>query len=63
VPRGPKYGRAVRLAEAGVPFLFYTGKLGTDELLAAWPGHKVVTKPADAKALVLLSAGGSPNLA
>jgi DNA-binding response OmpR family regulator len=43
---------AERLAEAGVPFLFYTGKLGTDELLAAWPGHKVVTKPADAKALV-----------
>jgi DNA-binding response OmpR family regulator len=41
-----------RLSEGGVPFLFYTGKLGTDELLAAWPGHKVVTKPADAKTLV-----------
>jgi DNA-binding response OmpR family regulator len=41
-----------RLAERGVPFMFYTGKLGTDELLAAWPGYKVVTKPADAKMLV-----------
>ena len=41
-----------RLSEGGVPFLFYTGKLGTDELLAAWPEHKVVTKPADAKTLV-----------
>jgi hypothetical protein len=41
-----------RLSESGVPFLFYTGKLGTDELLAAWPRHKVVTKPADAKMLV-----------
>jgi len=41
-----------RLAERGVPFLFYTGKLDIDELLAAWPGYKVVTKPADAKTLI-----------
>jgi DNA-binding response OmpR family regulator len=41
-----------RLAERGVPLLFYTGKLDTDELLAAWPRYKVVTKPTDAKTLV-----------
>ena len=35
-----------------MPFLFYSGRLGTDELLAAWPEHKVVTKPADAGTLV-----------
>jgi DNA-binding response OmpR family regulator len=43
---------AARLYEFGVPFLFYTGQLGTDELLAKWPGTTVVQKPADAKTLV-----------
>jgi DNA-binding response OmpR family regulator len=48
---------AVRLSEFGVPFLFYTGQLGTDELLAKWPGKTVVQKPADGKILVAAVAG------
>jgi DNA-binding response OmpR family regulator len=43
---------AAQLAECGVPFVFYTGQLETDALLAAWPGSKVVRKPADAKMVV-----------
>jgi DNA-binding response OmpR family regulator len=43
---------ASHLAECGVPFVFYTGHLGTDELLAKWPGSMVIQKPADAKTLV-----------
>jgi len=43
---------AAQLAEHGVPFIFYTGQLGTDELLAEWPGRKVVQKPASASTLV-----------
>ena len=38
---------AAHLVEYGVPFVFYTGHLGTDELLEH--GH---SKPADAKTLV-----------
>ena len=48
---------AAQLTECGVPFVFYTGQLRTDELLAKWPGSTVFTKPASAKTLVIAVAG------
>ena len=47
---------AAHLAECCVPFVFYTGHLGTDELLAKWPGSTIIQKPADAKTLVAAAA-------
>jgi DNA-binding NtrC family response regulator len=47
---------AAHLVEYGVPFVFYTGHLGTDELLAKWPGSTIIQKPADAKTLVAAAA-------
>jgi DNA-binding response OmpR family regulator len=43
---------ARRLAASGTPFLFYTGQIETDPILAEWPGHPIVSKPASAKKLV-----------
>jgi DNA-binding response OmpR family regulator len=48
---------AKKLAELGIPFIFYTGQLHTDEILAEWPGHEVVYKPAQPQTLVAAVAG------
>jgi DNA-binding response OmpR family regulator len=37
---------ARRLAERGVPFLFYTGQTRTDPIFAEWPDSTIITKPA-----------------
>lgn len=43
---------ATRLAEHGVPFVLYTGQLVTDEILAEWPGCKIIQKPTCPERLV-----------
>jgi DNA-binding response OmpR family regulator len=43
---------AAQLIEYGVPFIYYTGQLETDEILTQWPSRKVVQKPASAATLV-----------
>ncbi|HEX5421390.1 MAG TPA: response regulator [Gammaproteobacteria bacterium] len=34
------------LTEHGTPFVFYTGQVDTDPILAEWPDCRVVSKPA-----------------
>ena len=48
-PVGPVAGQ---LARRGIPFLFYTGQIGNDPALEAWPRCRVITKPAPAKVIV-----------
>jgi DNA-binding response OmpR family regulator len=43
---------ARRLAERGIPFLFYTGQAETDPLRAEWPECPIVSKPALLRSLV-----------
>jgi DNA-binding NtrC family response regulator len=39
---------AAELTRRGVPFLFYTGQVETDQLRAEWPGRAIISKPAPA---------------
>jgi DNA-binding NtrC family response regulator len=48
---------APKLTELGVPFVFYTGQLRTDEVFAEWPLHDVLQKSAPAATLVAAIAG------
>jgi DNA-binding NtrC family response regulator len=48
-PVGPVAGQ---LAKRGIPFLFYTGQIGNDPVLEAWPRSRVITKPAPARTIV-----------
>jgi DNA-binding NarL/FixJ family response regulator len=43
---------ARRLAEKGVPFLFYTGQLDDDPTLAEWSDHRLVHKPARSETII-----------
>jgi DNA-binding NtrC family response regulator len=43
---------AKKLAELAIPFIFYTGQLQTDEILAERPDCEVVYKPAQPQTLV-----------
>jgi DNA-binding NtrC family response regulator len=43
---------ASRLAERGIPFVFYTGQSACDPILADWPDRKIVTKPARSASIV-----------
>jgi len=43
---------AHRLAECGIPFMFYTGQSRSDPVLAEWPEHRIVTKPAASASIV-----------
>jgi DNA-binding response OmpR family regulator len=43
---------ARRLASRGTPFIFYTGQVESDPQLAEWTGHRVLSKPARAGAIV-----------
>jgi DNA-binding NtrC family response regulator len=40
------------LAKRGTPFLFYTGQVESDPILAEWAGHVVLSKPARSAAIV-----------
>ena len=43
---------ARQLASRGTPFIFYTGQVESDPDLAEWTGHRVLSKPARASAIV-----------
>ena len=43
---------ARKLAERGVPFLFYTGQLDADPVLAEWSDHRLIHKPARSETIV-----------
>lgn len=40
------------LAQAGVPFMFYTGQVNSDPRLAEWRGHRILAKPAQPSIIV-----------
>jgi DNA-binding NtrC family response regulator len=52
VGREPVGPVATQLARRGIPFLFYTGQIGNDPVLEAWPRAKVITKPAPARTII-----------
>ena len=43
---------ARQLASRGTPFIFYTGQVANDPELAEWTGHRILSKPARASAIV-----------
>lgn len=43
---------ARRLAERGVPFLFYTGQLAHDPILVEWSDHRLIHKPARSQTII-----------
>jgi DNA-binding response OmpR family regulator len=43
---------ARKLAARGTPFIFYTGQLGNDPLVAEWPNCKTISKPAQPQVIV-----------
>jgi DNA-binding response OmpR family regulator len=43
---------AHRLTDQGTPFMFYTGQMMTDPMFAAWPGCKILAKPAPSRIIV-----------
>ena len=40
------------LTERGIPFLFYSGQIDTDPILAEWPHSMLVSKPASPRVVV-----------
>lgn len=52
IGRQPITQVARALAERKIPFLFYTGQLETDPILAEWPDRKVISKPASRQVIV-----------
>jgi DNA-binding NtrC family response regulator len=43
---------ARRLQSCGTPFLFYTGQVSNDRIMAEWPKSRIVSKPAQHDVLV-----------
>jgi DNA-binding response OmpR family regulator len=43
---------ARKLASRGTPFLFYTGQVETDPILAEWTDRTILTKPAQPSVIV-----------
>ncbi len=43
---------ARRLAERGIPFVFYTGQVDIVSLQAEWPGYPIIQKPAHPNTIV-----------
>ncbi|HKS60961.1 MAG TPA: response regulator [Xanthobacteraceae bacterium] len=43
---------ARKLAQRGIPFVFYTGQTEADPMLAEWPGYRVLGKPAEPAVIV-----------
>ena len=54
---------AHRLAERGIPFMFYTGQPASDPVLAEWPDRRIVIKPAMSASIVraLVETVGAPS--
>lgn len=48
---------AIKLAQRGTPFLFYTGQTAEDRITAQWPDCPVLSKPASRGAIVKTLAG------
>jgi DNA-binding NtrC family response regulator len=44
---------AQRLADRGIPIVFYTGQIGTDRALKEWPKSKTIFKPAGPQAIIM----------
>jgi len=40
------------LTARGVPFFFYSGQVETDPIHVQWPEHRILAKPARARAIV-----------
>jgi len=53
---------ARQLAERGTPFIFYTGQVENDAILAQWPGSRVIVKPAPAGTIVSAVADAVGNV-
>jgi CheY-like chemotaxis protein len=51
---------ADRLAERGIPFVFYTGQSASDPVLADWPDRTIVSKPARSASIVRALAEARP---
>lgn len=43
---------AHRLAASGIPFLFYTGQIGGDRMLAEWRDRPLLSKPSSSQQIV-----------
>src|SRR5438093_7138770 len=43
---------ARKLAARGIPFVFYTGQLGNDPMMAEWPNCRTISKPAQSQIIV-----------
>ena len=43
---------AHRLAASGIPFLFYTGQIGGDRMLAEWRDRPLLSKPSSSRQIV-----------
>ena len=43
---------ARKLAARGIPFVFYTGQLGNDPMMAEWPNCRTISKPAQPQIIV-----------
>lgn len=52
---------ARELTRRQIPFIFYTGQVKTDPLLAEWPECTIVSKPAPPAAIVAAVAALSPG--
>lgn len=46
-----------KLTQRGIPLLFYTGQISTDQTLREWPDRLVISKPASFHRLVHALAG------
>jgi DNA-binding response OmpR family regulator len=43
---------ARKLSARGTPFLFYTGQIGNDPMMAEWPNCRTISKPAQPQMIV-----------
>jgi DNA-binding NtrC family response regulator len=43
---------ARKLTKCGTPFVFYTGQVGSDRMMAEWPQCRIVSKPAQPHVIV-----------
>jgi DNA-binding NtrC family response regulator len=48
---------ARKLAQSDTPFLFYTGQIAGDRIMAEWPDRTIVSKPASSQRIVHAVAG------
>jgi DNA-binding NtrC family response regulator len=48
---------ARKLAQSATPFLFYTGQVAGDRIIAEWPDRTILSKPASSQRIVHAVAG------